>query len=206
MKIKSTLIASLTVFMVSITTIGTIISLCYCMKWNIYSQDLTLPPQALKFAHNMIIHAYFWMGISFVFLCLIVIMQLWFFFHKQKLHPELIRLITNTSECTIQEIKTNIYTNEITISGKTTKSRRQLVTLLDYLLKAPHHEISYLELNTIFDENFFNNSPASRRKISNIKYEINDLLKDSEFELIKIPTDKLSLIRTKETNQCHANE
>lgn len=154
----------------------------------------------------MIIHAYFWMGTSFVSLCLIVIMQLWFFFHKQKLHPELIGLITDTAESAFQEIKINIYTNEITINGKTTKSRRQLVTLLDYLLKEPHHEISYLELNTIFDENFFNNSPASRRKISNIKYEINDLLKDSKFELIKIPTDKLSLIKTNGTTQYHTNK
>ena len=49
------------------------------------------------------------------------------------------------------------------------------------------------ELNTVFNENFFDGSPASKRKISNLKYEINDLLKNLGFELVKTSSDQFAL-------------
>ena len=122
-----------------------------------------------------------------------VAMLVWYFRHQQKLHPELSDMIADTSECEFKKIRVNRYTNEITIDGTTRPSRRQVATLLDYLLKAPTHEISFTELNTVFNENFFDGSPASKRKISNLKYEINDLLKNLGFELVKTSSDQFAL-------------
>lgn len=102
-------------------------------------------------------------------------------------------MIADTSECEFKKIRVNRYTNEITIDGTTRPSRRQVATLLDYLLKAPTHEISFTELNTVFNENFFDGSSASKRKISNLKYEINDLLKNLGFELVKTSSDQFAL-------------
>ena len=133
------------------------------------------------------------MGIAFICLCLVVAMLIWYFHHQQKLHPELGDMIADTSECEFKKIRVNRYTNEITIDGTTRPSRRQVATLLDYLLKAPTHEISFTELNTVFNENFFDGSSASKRKISNLKYEINDLLKNLGFELVKTSSDQFAL-------------
>ena len=110
-----------------------------------------------------------------------------------KLHPETERHDSRHIGMRIQKIRVNRYTNEITIDGTTRPSRRQVATLLDYLLKAPTHEISFTELNTVFNENFFDGSPASKRKISNLKYEINDLLKNLGFELVKTSSDQFAL-------------
>ena len=79
------------------------------------------------------------------------------------------------------------------------KSRNQVVTLLDYLVKHPKHKISFSELNTVFNENFFDGSQSSKRKISNLKYETNNVLKNMGFELVRLSSDQLALV-TKERN------
>lgn len=193
MKHKLTFIVSLGIALILTAVIGATVSLHHCMKWDAYCDNGTLPSSAVKFTQNLIFHAYYWMGIAFICLCLVVAMLVWYFRHQQKLHPELSDMIADTSECEFKKIRVNRYTNEITIDGTTRPSRRQVATLLDYLLKAPTHEISFTELNTVFNENFFDGSPASKRKISNLKYEINDLLKKLGFELVKTSSDQFAL-------------
>lgn len=193
MKHKLTFIVSLGIALILTAVIGATVSLHHCMKWDAYCDNGTLPSSAVKFTQNLIFHAYYWMGIAFICLCLVVAMLVWYFRHQQKLHPELSDMIADTSECEFKKIRVNRYTNEITIDGTTRPSRRQVATLLDYLLKAPTHEISFTELNTVFNENFFDGSSASKRKISNLKYEINDLLKNLGFELVKTSSDQFAL-------------
>lgn len=193
MKHKFTSIATLAATLVLIAIIGAFVSLYYCMKWDTYCNDYTLPPLAVKFAQDLIFHAYYWMSVAFICICLMAAMTIWYFRHQQKLHPELANLVTDTSECEFQKLRVNIYTNEIIIDGTTYPSRRQVVTLLDYLLKQPTHEISFWEFNSILYENFFDGTPASKRRISNLKYEVNDLLKSGGFEMIKVSADRFAL-------------
>ena len=192
-KYELTFIVSLGIALILSAVVGAAVSLYHCMKWDAYCDDGTLPLSTVKFTQNLIFHAYYWMGIAFICLCLFVAMLAWYFRRQQKLHPELGDMIASASEREFKKIRVNRYTNEITIDGTTHPIRRQVATLLDYLLKAPTHEISFTELNTVFNKNFFDGSQASKRKISNLKYEINDLLKNLGFELIKTSPDQLAL-------------
>ena len=192
-KYELTFIVSLGIALILSAVVGAAVSLYHCMKWDAYCDDGTLPLSTVKFTQNLIFHAYYWMGIAFICLCLFVAMLAWYFRRQQKLHPELGNMIASASEREFKKIRVNRYTNEITIDGTTHPIRRQVATLLDYLLKAPAHEISFTELNTVFNKNFFDGSQASKRKISNLKYEINDLLKNLGFELIKTSPDQLAL-------------
>lgn len=193
MKHKINLIASSVAILILTAIIGACISLHHCMEWKTYCDDGTLPLLAIRYTQNMIFHAYYWMGIAFVCLCLTTAMTIWYFRQQQKRHPELVDLMADTSECELHKIKVNIYTNEIIIDSIAYPSRSQVVSLLDYLLKQPTHEISFTELNTVFNENFFDGSPASKRRISNLKYEVNDLLKSGGFEMIKVSSDRFAL-------------
>lgn len=192
-KYELTFIVSLGIALILSAVVGAAVSLYHCMKWDAYCDDGTLPLSTVKFTQNLISHAYYWMGIAFICLCLFVAMLAWYFRRQQKLHPELGDMVASASEREFKKIRVNRYTNEITIDGTTHPIRRQVATLLDYLLKAPAHEISFTELNTVFNKNFFDGSQASKRKISNLKYEINDLLKNLGFELIKTSPDQLAL-------------
>ncbi len=78
----------------------------------------------------MIFHAYYWMGIAFVCLCLMTAMMVWYFRQQQKRHPELVDLMADTSECELHKIQVNIYTNEIIIDGIAYPSRCQVVSLV----------------------------------------------------------------------------
>lgn len=193
MKHKINLIASSAAILILIAIIGACISLHHCMEWETYCGDDTLPLLAIKHTQDMIFHAYYWMGIAFVCLCLTTAMMAWYFRQQQKRHPELVDLMADTSERELHKIQVNIYTNEIIIDGAAYPSRSQVVSLLDYLLKQPTHEISFWELNSILHEDFFDGSPTSKRRISNLKYEVNDLLKSGGFEMIKVSSDRLAL-------------
>ena len=105
------------------------------MEWETYCDDDTLPLLAIKHTQDMIFHAYYWMGIAFICVCLMVAMLLWYFRQQQKRHPELVDLMADTSERELHKIQVNIYTNEIIIDGAAYPSRSQVVSLLDYLLK-----------------------------------------------------------------------
>ena len=196
MKHKINLIASSAAILILTAIIGACISLHHCMEWETYCDDGTLPLLAIRHTQNMIFHAYYWMGIAFVCLCLMTAMMVWYFRQQQKRHPELVDLMADTSECELHKIQVNIYTNEIIIDGIAYPSRCQVVSLLDYLMKQPTHEISFTDLNTVFNENFFDGTPASKRRISNLKYEVNDLLKSEGFEMIKVSPDRFALTTT----------
>lgn len=99
MKHKFTFIVSLGIALILTAVIGATVSLHHCMKWDTYCDDGTLPLSAVKFTQNLIFHAYYWMGIAFICLCLVVAMLIWYFHHQQKLHPELGDMIADTSEC-----------------------------------------------------------------------------------------------------------
>ena len=99
MKHKLTFIVSLGIALILTAVIGATVSLHHCMKWDAYCDDGTLPSSAVKFTQNLIFHAYYWMGIAFICLCLVVAMLIWYFHHQQKLHPELGDMIADTSEC-----------------------------------------------------------------------------------------------------------
>lgn len=196
MKHKINLIASSAAILILTAIIGACISLHHCMEWETYCDDGTLPLLAIRHTQNMIFHAYYWMGIAFICVCLMVAMLLWYFRQQQKRHPELVDLMADTSERELHKIQVNIYTNEIIIDGAAYPSRSQVVSLLDYLLKQSTHEISFWELNSILHEDFFDGSPASKRRISNLKYEVNDLLKSGGFEMIKVSPDRFALTTT----------
>ena len=193
MKHKINLIASSAAILILTAIIGACISLHHCMEWETYCGDDTLPLLAIKHTQDMIFHAYYWMGIAFVCLCSTTAMMAWYFRQQQKRHPELVDLMADTSERELHKIQVNIYTNEIIIDGAAYPSRSQVVSLLDYLLKQPTHEISFWELNSILHEDFFDGSPTSKRRISNLKYEVNDLLKSGGFEMIKVSSDRFAL-------------
>ena len=114
MKHKLTFIVSLGIALILTAVIGATVSLHHCMKWDAYCDNGTLPSSAVKFTQNLIFHAYYWMGIAFICLCLVVAMLVWYFRHQQKLHPELSDMIADTSECEFKKIRVNRYTNEIT--------------------------------------------------------------------------------------------
>ena len=103
MKHKLTFIVSLGIALILTAIIGATVSLHHCMKWDAYCDDGTLPSSAVKFTQNLIFHAYYWMGIAFICLCLVVAMLVWYFRHQQKLHPELSDMIADTSECEFQK-------------------------------------------------------------------------------------------------------
>ena len=111
MKHKLTFIVSLGIALILTAIIGATVSLHHCMKWDAYCDDGTLPSSAVKFTQNLIFHAYYWMGIAFICLCLVVAMLVWYFRHQQKLHPELSDMIADTSECEFKKIRVNRYTN-----------------------------------------------------------------------------------------------
>ncbi len=198
MKRKITLVVSSSAALFLAAVVGATVSLHHCMKWYKYCGDGTLPLPAVKFTQGIIFHAYYWMGAAFICLCLAIAMLAWYFRHQQRLHPELGGLMADTSERELKKIRVDCRTNEITIGGTTRPVRRQVAALLDYLLEAATHEISFPELNTVFKGNFFDGSPASRRKVSNLKYEINGLLKDVGFEVVKTSSDGLALARKRE--------
>ena len=74
MKHKFTFIVSLGIALILTAVIGATVSLHHCMKWDTYCDDGTLPLSAVKFTQNLIFHAYYWMGIAFICLCLVVAM------------------------------------------------------------------------------------------------------------------------------------
>lgn len=180
-----------------ITIAGIAASVRHCLKLVDCCKKENLPAEAGKFSQNMIFHAYYWMATAFACISLVAAMVLWYFYQQQKLHPERANLTADTRDCRFGKLQVNVYTNEITMKGISKKSRRQVVTLLDYLVRNPEHEISFPELNTVLDGNFFNGSRSSKRKISNLKYEANHVLRNMGFELIRLPPDKLALV-TKE--------
>ena len=139
------------------------------------------------------------MGVAFACISLMATMALWYFSRQQNLHPKQTCPTISTQGSKFKKLQVNVYTNEITMEGLSQKSRNQVVTLLDYLVKHPKHKISFSELNTVFNENFFDGSQSSKRKISNLKYETNNVLKNMGFELVRLSSDQLALV-TKERN------
>ena len=109
MKHKLTFIVSLGIALILTAVIGATVSLHHCMKWDAYCDDGTLPSSAVKFTQNLIFHAYYWMGIAFICLCLVVAMLVWYFRHQQKLHPELSDMIADTSECEFKNTGEPLY-------------------------------------------------------------------------------------------------
>ena len=132
------LIISVVTALLLTTIIGATISLYHCMKWVSYCNDETLPLMAVKFTQNLIFHAYYWMGIAFICLCLVVAMLVWYFRHQQKLHPELSDMIADTSECEFKKIRVNRYTNEITIDGTPVQAAAKWRPYWIISLKLPH--------------------------------------------------------------------
>ena len=137
MKHKLTFIVSLGIALILTAVIGATVSLHHCMKWDAYCDNGTLPLSTVKFTQNLIFHAYYWMGIAFICLCLVVAMLIWYFRHQQKLHPELSDMIADTSECEFKKIRVNRYTNEITIDG-TTQAAAKWRPYWIISLKLPH--------------------------------------------------------------------
>ncbi len=198
MKYKITLISSFVTVLIITTITGVSVSLYQCIQWNDYCGNSAVPPSTMKFTQGMISHAYYWMGIALICVCLIMALLIWYLYRQHKIHPEWLGLITTeTMESYFKKIKVNIHTNEIITDGITLQSSHQVVVLLDHLIKSNSHEISYTELNSVFHEAFYDDSSASKRKINKLKYDMNETLKNIGFELIKTSSDKLTLVANK---------
>lgn len=126
-------------------------------------------------------------------------MPLWYFLHQIKLLREQPTTMTDTQKGEFKKLRVNVHTHEIALGNISRKARLQVVTLLDYLVKHPRHEITFSELNTVLYENFFDGSHSAKRKISTLKYEANEALKDMGFELFRLPPGKL-VMATKKGN------
>ena len=113
------------------------------------------------------------------------------------LHSEQATPMTDAQKGEFKKLRVNIHTREVTLGDISRKSRLQVVTLLDYLVKHPQHEISFSEFNTVFHENFFDGSSSAKQKISTLKYEVNEVLKDMGFELLRLPPGKLVMATKK---------
>lgn len=181
------------------TLTGMGISIRCCMELADYCKNENMSATALDFSENMVFHAYYWMGIAFICICLTAAMPLWYFHHQKKLHSEQDTPMSDAQKGEFKKLRVNIHTREVTLGNISRKSRLQVVTLLDYLVKHPQHEISFSELNTVFHENFFDGSSSAKRKISTLKYEANEALKDMGFELLRLPPGKL-VMATKKGN------
>lgn len=198
-KHKFNLIIALVSVSILITLTGIAASVHHCIKWADYCKNENLSATVVEFSQNMIFHAYYWMGVAFACISLMATMALWYFSRQQNLHPKQTCPTISTQGSKFKKLQVNVYTNEITMEGLSQKSRNQVVTLLDYLVKHPKHKISFSELNTVFNENFFDGFQSSKRKISNLKYETNNVLKNMGFELVRLSSDQLALV-TKERN------
>ena len=180
---KFNLIIALVSVSILITLTGIAASVHHCIKWADYCKNENLSATVVEFSQNMIFHAYYWMGIAFACISLMATMALWYFSRQQNLHPKQTCPTISTQGSKFKKLQVNVYTNEITMEGLSQKRRK----------------ISFSELNTVFNENFFDGSQSSKRKISNLKYETNNVLKNMGFELVRLSSDQLALV-TKERN------
>ena len=93
--------------------------------------------------------------------------------------------MTDAQKGEFKKLRVNIHTREVTLGDISRKSRLQVVTLLDYLVKHPQHEISFSEFNTVFHENFFDGSSSAKQNISTIKYKATEVRTDIGIELLR---------------------
>lgn len=83
-KYKFNLSIILASVLVLCTLTGMGISIRRCMELADYCKNENMSATALDFSENMVFHAYYWMGIAFICICLTAAMPLWYFHHQKK--------------------------------------------------------------------------------------------------------------------------
>lgn len=175
------------------------VSIHYCSEWNLLIR--TLPPFAVKIYQHSILLAYIWIIIAFGFMCCFVITAITWFMIQQRKHPEITDFLTNSSDNYLHQLNVDLVKNVIYYNGTEIKSRHQVVQLLSYLLQTPKHEIMFQDFNELFYENFYDLSSQAKQRLSNLKYETNEALKETPFEISKPHKEKFALTLKKVQKQ-----
>ena len=197
MRTKFYIVLTLSVLLVAFAIYGIATSIGSCREWTAFSLDTNVTPRVLYSTQKLLFIAYNWMAVALIAIITSAALIIWYVMRQIKLYPELRIFLTNSPELEYKKLKVDTYGNNVTYGRSTLKSRRQVTLLLDYLIKRENHTIHYLQLNDIYQTNFYDGSPGARRKVSNLKFEINDLLKDTPFSITKPSSDELALSLTK---------
>lgn len=120
---------------------------------------------------------------------------------QQRKHPEITDFLTNSSDNYLHQLNVDLVKNVIYYNGTEIKSRHQVVQLLSYLLQTPKHEIMFQDFNELFYENFYDLSSQAKQRLSNLKYETNEALKETPFEISKPHKEKFALTLKKVQKQ-----
>lgn len=161
------------------------------IQWRTLDANLFMPSGFRPInTTELLPEAFQWMSAAWACMCLCTFPCILQVFHGQKSQKE---MVPSIAADLYQQLQIHINDNTIVYKNLQFHSRRQIVVLLQYLLRDETHRISYPALNQLLGEHFYDNSPQSRRKISNLKYEMNQTLKDTPFILTNPSADELFL-------------
>lgn len=181
---------------------GIVKSVYHCQEWLQLADFMELKPQVITRVQRILFIAYNWMAVTVILLITLISILVGYIIKQIKSHPELLDALTESSEQQYKKLNVNLLDCNIIYNGTNYKTRRQVILLLDCLLRTESHTIHYMQLNDIYQANFYDGSPGARRKVSNLKFEINDLLKDTPFCITKPSSDELALsLINKETEE-----
>lgn len=190
---------------IAITAITAIIvTIClYCLYHSsIWYYDLTridLPHSICRTMREVMFQAIFWMTISFATYSCILWLAL---YHVRNVHlrQAIDETHSHNPASDVAGLEVNIYQNTVTYNGNSYKTRKQIIALLVHLIQTAGHELAYEELNSLIESHFFDGSPNARKKVNNLKYELNNVLRDTPFCIVVPKSDTLALIRKESTS------
>ena len=165
MRTKFYIVLTLSVLLVAFAIYGIATSIGSCREWTAFSLDTNVPPRVLYYTQKLLFIAYNWMAVALIAIITSAALIIWYVMRQIKLYPELRIFLTNSPELEYKKLKVDTYGNNVTYGRSTLKSRRQVTLLLDYLIKRENHTIHYLQLNDIYQTNFYDGSPGARRKV-----------------------------------------
>ena len=159
------------------------------MQWNALMSNQFMPPDFLfPAALEILPQAFLWMSLAWI--CLLVFSAILPFSHKSQ---KATGAYAHSSLRSCEGLQVNINDNTISYEDFQARCRRQVILLLQHLVQNDRHELPYDELNHILGEHFFDYSPQARRKVSNLKYEMNHILKDTPFAVTNPTPNKFRL-------------
>ena len=195
---------------IAITAV-TAITVAYCLyclyrsaSWYYNLTRIDLPHSVCHTMQEVMLQAHFWMAITFVTHSCVLWLAL-YHFRTTHLHQASAETHGHRPAGDFAGLEVNVYQNTVTCNGNSYKTRKQITALLVHLMQTPGHTLAYEELNSLIEAHFLDGSPNARKKVNNLKYELNNVLRDTPFCIVCPKPDTLALMHKEGANQATAH-